>query len=125
MSYATEQCVLNAQWNAAYQAELVELERKRPFYLLKPNISIDGNKWCALYGENIQDGVSGFGDTPDLAARDFDINWLNAAPTAPIDNGQLSVDETRQIFREWQHAEESPHGLYIRFKRTEREAKNG
>lgn len=24
----------------------------------------DGNKWCCLIGEDIQDGVAGFGDSP-------------------------------------------------------------
>lgn len=77
MSYATEQGVLNQQWNAAYQAELVELERKRPFMLLKPQVFPDGNKWCVLYGTDLQSGVCAFGNTPEEAARQFDIEWLN------------------------------------------------
>lgn len=31
----------------------------------------DGNKWCALCGENLQEGESGWGDTPDEAADDL------------------------------------------------------
>jgi len=77
MSYASEQSVLNAQWNAASMAEAVECERKRPFMLLKPRMFPDGNQWCALYGENLQEGVAGFGDTPEQAAIAFDIAWLN------------------------------------------------
>lgn len=42
------------------------------FVNLRPRLFIDGNQWCALYGENIQDGVAGFGDSPDEAARAFD-----------------------------------------------------
>lgn len=38
---------------------------------LKPQLLIDGDKWCALYGDNLQDGVAGFGDTPLLALMDF------------------------------------------------------
>ena len=53
------------------------LELKRPFILLKPKIQIDGNKWCVLYGENLQDGVCAFGDTPEQASINFDIAWLN------------------------------------------------
>ncbi len=30
-------------------------------------ISLDGNKWCALRGENLQEGESGFGATPEIA----------------------------------------------------------
>jgi len=34
----------------------------------------DGNQWCFLYGDNIQDGICGFGDTIDIAAWDFYTN---------------------------------------------------
>lgn len=43
--------------------------------MYRPSLSIDGNQWCALYGENLQDGVAGFGDSPSLAMHDFNINW--------------------------------------------------
>ncbi len=66
--------------NAANQAEKVELERKRPFILLRPRMFPDGDQWCALYGENIQNGVAAFGDTPAQAAINFDIAWLNGKP---------------------------------------------
>jgi hypothetical protein len=46
--------------------------------MLKPRLSIDGNQWCALYGDNLQDGVAGFGDSPDKAYWDFDKNWVAA-----------------------------------------------
>lgn len=35
----------------------------------------DGDQWSVLYGENLQDGVCGFGDTPAKAMADFDYNW--------------------------------------------------
>ncbi len=53
----------------------VAAQMQRPFVLLKPQIMPDGNMWCALYGSNLQDGVCGFGETPELAAIDFDTNW--------------------------------------------------
>ncbi len=59
---------------AEYEAAL---QMKRPFMLLRPKLYVDGNQWCALYGDNLQDGVAGFGDTPDKAAQNFDLNWLN------------------------------------------------
>ena len=31
----------------------------------------DGNQWCYLYGQNLQEGVCGFGSTIDEAAWDF------------------------------------------------------
>lgn len=53
---------------------------ERPSVLMRPKISIDGNQWCALYGDNLQDGVAGFGSTPADAMWDFDRNW--GAPLA-------------------------------------------
>lgn len=57
-------------------------EFQRPSVLYRPSIQPDGNKWCALYGDNLQEGVAGFGDTPDLAMRDFDKNWCGQKLTA-------------------------------------------
>lgn len=47
----------------------------KPHYLYKPTLSMDGDQWCALYGENLQDGVAGFGKSPEEAMEDFDKNW--------------------------------------------------
>lgn len=51
-------------------------EMARPFVLLRS----DGNAWCALYGDNIQEGVCGFGSTPHEAAADFDKSWYQQKP---------------------------------------------
>jgi hypothetical protein len=50
-------------------------EYMRPCVLLRPRLSIDGDLWCALYGDNIQDGVAGFGKSPSDAMHDFDKNY--------------------------------------------------
>ena len=42
---------------------------------LRPSLYPDGNMWCALYGENLQDGLAGFGNTPEGAMADFDYNF--------------------------------------------------
>ena len=34
----------------------------------------DGNQWSFLYGDNIMEGICGFGDTIDRAALDFYTN---------------------------------------------------
>lgn len=57
------------------QIGIVGNEMSRPAAIFRPSISIDGNKWCALYGENIQDGVAGFGDSPAEAMVAFDKAW--------------------------------------------------
>lgn len=56
--------------NAAVEAEEYNLVS-----LLKPKIFLDGRRWCVLYGENIQDGVAGFGLTPYKAVLDFNRAW--------------------------------------------------
>lgn len=43
--------------------------------VLNPRISIDGNQWCVLFGENLQDGVAGFGSSPILAVYAFNKAW--------------------------------------------------
>lgn len=50
-------------------------QHERPSVLYRPSLSIDGNQWCALYGDNLQDGVAGFGNSPEDAMWDFDRNW--------------------------------------------------
>jgi len=46
-----------------------------PSVMYRPDPSIDGNQWRALYGDDLQSGVSGFGDSPHQAMSDFNINW--------------------------------------------------
>lgn len=50
-------------------------EQQRWCVLLRPKIYIDGNMWCVLYGDNLQDGIAGFGETPAQAMNDFDSAW--------------------------------------------------
>jgi hypothetical protein len=37
----------------------------------------DGNMWCYLYGDNLQEGIAGFGRTVYEAAGDFETNYCN------------------------------------------------
>lgn len=53
----------------------IEREEYNLFALLKPRIFIDGDVWCVLYGDNLQDGVAGFGETPYLAVIDWSKSW--------------------------------------------------
>ena len=42
-----------------------------PFKMLAPKISKDGNRWHVLLGDDIQTGISGWGDTPNNAILAF------------------------------------------------------
>lgn len=46
-----------------------------PSVMYRPKLSIDGNMWCALYGEDLQNGVAGFGKSPHAAMCDFNRAW--------------------------------------------------
>ena len=35
----------------------------------------DGDAWCVLLGENVQDGICGFGETPLKAILDFNYRF--------------------------------------------------
>jgi len=39
-------------------------------------LSKDGNKWCVLWGENLQEGIAGFGDTIEKAMVNFAIDVI-------------------------------------------------
>jgi hypothetical protein len=56
-------------------AQQAVCEYQRPSALFRPRLSVDGDQWCVLYGENLQEGCAGFGSSPDAAMRDFDLNW--------------------------------------------------
>ena len=44
---------------------------------LKPTFSKDGNMFCYLYGENLQEGIAGFGETVAIAMNDFYKNFYS------------------------------------------------
>ena len=50
-------------------------DMQRPSVLYRPNVAIDGNKYSVLYGANLMEGCSGYGDTLAEAMADFDKNW--------------------------------------------------
>lgn len=54
----------------------------RPSVLYRPSLAIDGDKWRALYGKDLMEGVAGFGDSPGEAMADFDKAWIAKSPVA-------------------------------------------
>jgi len=68
------------------QAELTAAIERLEYNLvvvLNPRVFIDGKQWCVLYGENLAEGIAGFGDTPYAAVLDFNKAW-----TRKIGQGQ-------------------------------------
>jgi hypothetical protein len=42
-------------------------------------LALDGNAYLALAGENLQEGIAGFGATPEEACAEFDREWREVA----------------------------------------------
>jgi len=72
--YVSMACDRIAEAAAAYD---------RPSAIYRPVLSKDGNAWIALYGSNLQEGVSGHGDTPAAAMSAFDVAWHREAGNFP------------------------------------------
>ncbi len=64
----------------SWHSAAIEAEEMNLVALLRPRVFLDGNKWCVLYGENIMDGVCGFGDSPILAVYAFNKAWRAELP---------------------------------------------
>lgn len=67
--------------NAMANLEAASHIAMEPFTIYKPKIFPDGNQWCVLLGNNLQEGVTGFGDTPYEAVRNFNHNFHNQTLT--------------------------------------------
>lgn len=59
---------------------VVEQQDYNLFALLKPKIFKDGDQWCVLLGENIQEGICGFGKRPIDAIVEFNKAFFTPAP---------------------------------------------
>ncbi len=68
-------------------------EMQRPSVVFKPKLFPDGNMWCALFGDDLQNGVAGFGETPSLAMYDFDKNWRERRLPAPKADCEVCGEE--------------------------------
>lgn len=72
------------QWTIPPKVQ--ELERRiseliRVIKELGPQPTPDGNAYCCLEGENLQDGIAGFGDTPEEAFN----AWLEERISLMVD----------------------------------------
>ena len=57
-----------------YRSHLEEKMEYVPVSSLGAKLTIDGNQFCWLLGDNLQSGVAGFGDTARAAMLDFNVN---------------------------------------------------
>jgi len=84
------QCALESQ-KQHDQMMLQESRMQQPylaelycrFSILQPSLTIDGNQWCCLYGDDLQTGIAGFGDTPEKAIQDWNSEMVKPITTTP------------------------------------------
>jgi hypothetical protein len=67
-------------------------ERQRPSVIFSPKLSRDGDMWCALFGDNLQEGVAGFGPRPADAMWAFDKAWLTESGSHIIERKRENDD---------------------------------
>ena len=46
--------------------------------MIEISLCMDGNKWSALVGSNLQEGICGFGDTQSEALEELALNMRRA-----------------------------------------------
>lgn len=80
------------QLSVCEMAGVIQHAVTAPHVLLRPRVFADGDMWCALLGDDLQIGVSGFGKTPQEACSAFDEAWRNGqTPAAMIAAGKASA----------------------------------
>lgn len=63
-------------WSVKYDAAVIDHQTATVRHALSfnPKIEKDGDRWCILFGENLQKGISGFGESLQGALDDFSRN---------------------------------------------------
>lgn len=67
--------ICHAAESVANRIEILVSNIDRPSVIFKPTLSRDGNKWIALFGDDLQVGVVGIGESPGEAMFHFDCEW--------------------------------------------------
>ena len=85
----------NNHWQTAQLVdELIlaatELRAMQVIATIKPVLSKDGNQFCYLLGENLQEGISGFGDTVAQAMYEFNRAFWNEKAVNPNQRKQIT-----------------------------------
>lgn len=71
-------------WAIRQEAIALLQDQAKVFFYLGSRVRLfrDGNQWCALYGENLQEGIVGFGDSPHQAVCAFNDAWYTSIEEA-------------------------------------------
>lgn len=68
-------------WSVKYAEACSDCDAAEVRYVMafKPKITKDGDMWCALVGENLQEGEAGFGKSIGAAVRDLHVKLSRAS----------------------------------------------
>jgi len=72
--FAEYEAMINEQRIQNYDYNRI---KSAPHVVLNAKVSKDGNLYCCLLGDNLQEGIAGFGETPQKACAKFDKIWMN------------------------------------------------
>ncbi len=67
---------------------IIEAAEMNLVIIFQAKLSIEGDQYCWLHGDNLQDGIAGFGKSPYLAALDFNKSLHKELPSK---TGDLNV----------------------------------
>ena len=66
----------NEKLRHEYEMSTIAMENNmKLFSMLKPKLTIDGDQWCCLYGEDLRVGIAGFGDSTYKAIQNWNQEW--------------------------------------------------
>ena len=91
-SYMAANAICHAAAMARLSWQEAAWEYQRPSVVFKPALTKDGNMWCALFSENLQEGVAGFGETPSKAMYAFDAAWVDSTGSHIIEKKAETPD---------------------------------
>ncbi len=92
MKYMAYGAISKAATMVQQTIENAAVELKRPSMLFKPKLYIEGNQWCAMYGDSPAISLQGWGNSPELALIDFDLNYSEELDNQPL-GGWVSVND--------------------------------
>ena len=78
-----KQCTCDADVNTAMSRNLAAETQCMPHVYMRPSLVRYGIMWGAFYGPSIEEGVCGFGETPEKAMQAFDDKWRTDFATNP------------------------------------------
>jgi hypothetical protein len=74
------QGAFNSFWNAMSCLQNRESLRSLAAFCVGAKLYKEGDSWCCLFGDNIQEGCCGFGETPYKAALAFENAFYGTVP---------------------------------------------